>query len=88
MNRFINRVAEIVLSEHGVPTEVEGSTQVEVLGHTHTVIAWHVGTHEFCFTTAWVITLSGKSEYITKCLISKTCHELYIVVASIINVTI
>ena len=57
--RFVDRIAEVILNEHWVPTEVEGTTHVETLAHTDTVIVRSVGAHELSLAPSWIIALSS-----------------------------
>lgn len=88
MNGLIDWVAEIVLSEHRVPTEVEGATQVETRCDTHTIVAGYIRTDELSLTSVRIITLSREAQNVTESLISKACHELNRVITSVVNVAI
>ena len=88
MDRLIDWIAQVILSKHRVPTEVEGSTQVKAGGDADTIVIWSVWTNKFCLSTSGVIALSGQTQNITECLITKTCHKLNTIVTPVIDVTV
>lgn len=85
---FIDRIAQIVLSEHGEPAEVKGTTQVETCRDSYTIIIWNVWSHELCLSTLRIIALSSQTQDITKGLVSEASHESNRIVTSIIDVAI
>ena len=86
MYGFVDRVVEVVVSEHREPAEVEGASQIEAGCHSHSIVTRIIRSCKLSFRTSWGVAISCKTEHISIALVAKASHESDIVIATVVDI--